>query len=252
MECFDEFSKEYDLMINWPERISREKSFYRTIFKRLNVSRVLDAGCGTGKHAIEFSKWGLEVVGCDISPKMIERAKLNAQAESAIIQFETAAFQELTKRLNGTFDAIICVGNNLAQVTGEADLRLALQEMHKILSLKGVCIIQLLNYEKILKNQKHFMPLKASTQKGKEFLFFRFLDLHEKLITLYVVTFIRNKGEWTYSVRSTKLQPWRKNQLLTFLFEAGFTKIELYGTYTFEEYEPNRSTDLIIIAYKDL
>ncbi|MFX0195572.1 MAG: class I SAM-dependent methyltransferase [Candidatus Hodarchaeota archaeon] len=249
MECFDEFSEEYDLMIDWPERIKREESFFRAIFKRLHVSRVLDAGCGTGKHAIEFSKWGLEVVGCDISPKMIERAKLNAQVVRAFIQFEVAAFQELTKKLSGTFDAIICIGNNLAQVTDKVDLRLTLQEMQKILSLGGACIIQLQNYEKILKKQKRFMPLKVATQEGKEFLFFRILDLHEEPITFFIVTFIKKKGEWIYSVRSTKLQPWRKNQLQTFLFEAGFKKLEFYGAFTFEKYETNRSTDLIIIAY---
>ncbi|MFX0200677.1 MAG: class I SAM-dependent DNA methyltransferase [Candidatus Hodarchaeota archaeon] len=249
MECFDEFSEEYDLMINWPERIKREEQFFRTIFKRLHLSRILDAGCGTGKHAIEFSKWGIDVVGCDISPKMIERAKLNAQAEHASIQFEVAAFHELTKKLSGPFDAIICLGNNLAQVTKEADLRLTLQEMHKILSLGGVCIIQIQNYEKILKNQQRFMPLKVATQEGKEFLFFRLLDLHEDPITLFIVTFIKENGEWTYLVKSTRLKPWRKNQLQTFLFEVGFKKLEFYGTYTFEKYDENKSTDLIIIAY---
>lgn len=249
MECFDEFSEEYDLMIDWPERIKREEQFFRTIFKRLHVSRVLDAGCGTGKHAIEFSKWGLDVVGCDISPQMIERAKLNAQAELASTQFEVAAFQELTKTLSGTFDAIICIGNNLAQVTKVADLRLALQEMHNILSLGGVCIIQIQNYEKILKKQKHFMPLKFATHEGKEFLFLRIFDLHEDPITLFILTFVKEKGEWTYLVRSTRLYPWKKNQLQTFLFEAGFKKLEFYGAYTFEKYEANTSADLIIISY---
>lgn len=249
MECFDEFSEEYDLMIDWPERIKREAQFFRTIFKQMDVSRVLDAGCGTGKHAIEFSKWGIEVVGCDISPQMIERAKLNAQAERASIQFKVAAFQELTKKLSGTFDAIICLGNNLTQVTKEADLRLALQEMYKILPLGGVCIIQIQNYEKILKNHKHFMPLKVTKHKGKEFLFFRILDLHDVPITFFIVTFVKEKGAWTYSVRSTRLYPWRKNQLQTFLFEAGFKKLEFYGTYNFDKYEANTSNDLIIIAF---
>lgn len=41
--------------------------------------KVLDIGCGPGKHSIEFAKQTKSVTGVDISPKMLEFARENAQ-----------------------------------------------------------------------------------------------------------------------------------------------------------------------------
>ena len=40
--------------------------------------RVLDAGCGTGRVAIELARRGVEVVGVDLDPAMLERARAKA------------------------------------------------------------------------------------------------------------------------------------------------------------------------------
>jgi SAM-dependent methyltransferase len=44
--------------------------------------RVLDAGCGTGEHALYFAAQGLDVVGVDVVPAAIERAAAKAAARS--------------------------------------------------------------------------------------------------------------------------------------------------------------------------
>lgn len=41
-------------------------------------SRVLDAGCGTGRVAIELARRGIETVGVDLDPGMLEAARTNA------------------------------------------------------------------------------------------------------------------------------------------------------------------------------
>ena len=40
-------------------------------------SRILDVGCGTGHHVASIGSKGLDVIGIDISPSMIEKAKEN-------------------------------------------------------------------------------------------------------------------------------------------------------------------------------
>jgi len=40
-------------------------------------SKILDVGCGTGHHVASLASKGLDVLGIDISPSMIDKAKLN-------------------------------------------------------------------------------------------------------------------------------------------------------------------------------
>ena len=44
--------------------------------------RVLDAGCGTGEHALFFAAAGYSVVGVDVAPEAIERAMAKSAARS--------------------------------------------------------------------------------------------------------------------------------------------------------------------------
>ena len=56
-----------------------------------NHSEILDIGCGPGRYSLEFAKRSKQVVGIDISSKMIQYAKENAQAE----QVKNASFEVL-------------------------------------------------------------------------------------------------------------------------------------------------------------
>ena len=251
MECFDEFSDKYELMITWPQRIKREQAFFEPIFEKFHVSSILDAGCGTGMHAIEFSKWGKIVVGCDISSKMIERARVNAKNENVLVQFEVAAFHEMRTALQGTFDAVVCIGNNLPLVLDETELRLSLQNMYQLLSTGGICIIQLQNYERILTKNHRFLPLKSAIRGDNEFLFFRMLDLHSDPLVFHIISFEKDPHEsWTYTIQSTNLSPWRKPELESYLKEIGFQNLDFYGSYALEAYEAIKSPDLVIIGQK--
>ena len=44
--------------------------------------RVLDVGCGPGRHALEFARRGIRCVGVDISERFVEVAGAQAEAES--------------------------------------------------------------------------------------------------------------------------------------------------------------------------
>jgi len=40
-----------------------------------STSKILDIGCGTGNQVVNFSQKGYNIIGIDISPSMIEKAK---------------------------------------------------------------------------------------------------------------------------------------------------------------------------------
>jgi SAM-dependent methyltransferase len=71
--------------------------------------RVLDAGCGPGRHALALARRGVEVVGVDLSPDFIELARAAAvtQGLAEEVRFEVADVRALS--YDGEFDAVICL-----------------------------------------------------------------------------------------------------------------------------------------------
>ncbi|MCU1467710.1 MAG: Methyltransferase domain [Actinomycetia bacterium] len=67
--------------------------------------RVLDAGCGPGRHALALARRGIEVVGVDASPDFIALAR--GEAASLPVEFVEADVRELS--YTDEFDAVICV-----------------------------------------------------------------------------------------------------------------------------------------------
>jgi SAM-dependent methyltransferase len=71
----------------------------------LGPKSVLDAGCGTGRVAIELARRGVEVIGVDIDPRLLSRASSKAP------QLEWHLGDLATIDLNRQFDVIVMAGN---------------------------------------------------------------------------------------------------------------------------------------------
>ncbi|MCU1351884.1 MAG: Methyltransferase type 11 [Acidimicrobiales bacterium] len=68
---------------------------------------VLDAGCGTGRVAIELARRGLAVVGVDVDPAMLGSARANRP------DLEWHEADLVSVDLGRTFDAVVMAGNVL-------------------------------------------------------------------------------------------------------------------------------------------
>ena len=66
---------------------------------------VLDAGCGTGRVAIELAARGLDVVGSDIDAQMLAQAHVKAP-ELAWVESDLGSLN-----LGRTFDVVVMAGN---------------------------------------------------------------------------------------------------------------------------------------------
>jgi len=73
--------------------------------------RILDAGCGTGNYSIELGRRGYDVVGMDLSPAMLERARLK-QKEAGLgsVEFRECDIEEgLAFYHDGSFDCVVSI-----------------------------------------------------------------------------------------------------------------------------------------------
>jgi 2-polyprenyl-3-methyl-5-hydroxy-6-metoxy-1,4-benzoquinol methylase len=72
--------------------------------------RILDVGCGTGRHAIELSKRGYHVTGIDLSESQLERARKKASAQHLTIDFQQHDARKLPFREEFDVALMLCEG----------------------------------------------------------------------------------------------------------------------------------------------
>ncbi|HET9731842.1 MAG TPA: class I SAM-dependent methyltransferase [Acidimicrobiales bacterium] len=71
----------------------------------LGPRTVLDAGCGTGRVAVELARRGVDVLGVDVDPAMI------AKARSLAPDLRWLVADLARMRLSMTFDVVLLAGN---------------------------------------------------------------------------------------------------------------------------------------------
>ena len=70
------------VMFSMPQERTRQE--VQTILKETKLSKgskILDLGCGVGRHSIEFAKQGMSVVGLDFSKDYVAEAKKKVKKE---------------------------------------------------------------------------------------------------------------------------------------------------------------------------
>jgi len=98
------YDQRWDAMAARGDSIHGEADFVERLIGERKV-RLLDAGCGTGRLAIEMVKRGHHAIGADLDPDMIERASTKAPH----IDWHVADLSEMS--LDSKFDVIVMAGN---------------------------------------------------------------------------------------------------------------------------------------------
>lgn len=83
---------------NWPEHHREAMKYVR--------GRVLDVGCGAGRHALHLQRSGLQVTGIDISPLAVRVCRMRGLEDARVL-----SIGQLSRR-TGVFDTVILLANN--------------------------------------------------------------------------------------------------------------------------------------------
>lgn len=97
----DEYQRRFDDLAAQGQDVHGEATFVM----RFGPGTVLDAGCGTGRVAIELARRGLDVVGVDRDASMIATAR-RAAPEISWIEGDVAELD-----LGRVFDVVVMAGN---------------------------------------------------------------------------------------------------------------------------------------------
>ncbi|MCX6723403.1 MAG: class I SAM-dependent methyltransferase [Candidatus Staskawiczbacteria bacterium] len=108
-------------------------------FKKHKVKKILDLGCGTGRHSVYLAKKGFEVYGIDIAEEGIRQAKQWLKSEKLKANLKIGSIYERLPYENDFFDAIISTYTIHHQRIEK--IRKAIQEIERILKPGGFIFI---------------------------------------------------------------------------------------------------------------
>jgi glycine/sarcosine N-methyltransferase len=253
---YDSFSANYDRFVNWTSRLGLELPFIQQQLQLVSSAQngdvsVLDVACGTGMHAIALAKLGFKAAGADLSAGMIQKARLNAQAEGIGVRFEAVGFGGLAAVFGKhAFDAVLCLGNSLPHLLERSDLAAALVDFAACLKSGGLLLIQNRNFDAVLSRQERWMEPQSHREGEKEWIFQRFYDFRpDGLLSFNILTLQReDQAAWTQSVVESLLYPLRQVELSQALAAADFRDITLYGNLAGAPFDSQSSGNLVVSA----
>ncbi len=248
MKFYDKLAEIYDYFIDWPERIKKEDAFFQHIFRERMGMSILDVGCGTGGHSLHWGDVGYNVIGIDSSSEMIQYAQRMAEEREIDTEFQCMKMTDFSNKLQVQFDTIVCVGNTLAHLIEKETMLRFFQECISSMKITSAAVFHILNYDLILENKRRDFPVKSYKEGDHEYVFMRFYDYLSTHLEFNMIYAIKDEKGWHSKSMQMMHRPWRKEELLELMKEAGFTHIMCYGGYDFSEFNPNKSTDLVFVC----
>jgi len=101
-----------------------------------NVNKIINFGCGTGKHDIELAKTGYQCTGIDMSSLMIDIARKNVERENLNIDFSVADIRSFEPQEQ--YDAVISLFHVMSYQNKNQDIVSAFWSARKALRRGGL------------------------------------------------------------------------------------------------------------------
>lgn len=199
-----------------------------------NDAKVLDLGCGKGRHSLELKKHYGSVLGIDLSINSINEAKKH---ETKGLKFQIGDMRFFNSNLN--FDAVFNLFTSFGYFNDIKDNLKVLSSCKDALTKNGFLILDYLNAEKI-KLKKQNNEIKVVDQ--IEFHIERKIE-NEKI--LKKIEFKHDNKSYNFE---EKVQLFTLKDFINIFEKSGFLLEKAFGSYKLEPFEKENSDRLILIA----
>jgi len=235
-EWFD--SKYYHIL--YKNRDEKEAESFLKNLSKLEFfkknAKIIDIACGKGRHSLFLSELGYDVTGVDLSKNSIKHAK---QFEKENLKFDVADMRETYK--NNSFDVSLNLFTSFGYFNNKEDDFLAIKAMSGNLKNDGVLIIDFLNSKKVIDS--------LVKQETKEIDGVQF-NITRKFEDNFIIKNIEVNNDEENIFFQEKVKALTKESFSELLIFAGLQIINTFGNYKLDEFNPETSDRLIIIAKK--
>jgi len=187
-----------------------------------------------------LAKEGYRTTGLNLSTRMMKHAQGKLQELpklERLVQFKVIRqYQQYFDSVDASFDAVMFLGNALSH-EGRSYTEV-LQRAVTYLSPKGVIIVQLANFHKILNVTNRFQDfniVRSKISPNHEYAYIEFYDPprnnNKDLLTLGTAILIYNGKRWSQShINSTPVVHITEQIVRKILEKNGFRNIQVYGS----------------------
>ena len=184
--------------------------------------RILEVACGTGRLMAILEEKGYEVTGLDLSREMLDIARTRCAGK--------LLRQDMREtRVEGTFDALLCLGRSFGYMLTDDDACRALEGFNRALRDGGILILD--SFDAEITRRYQFGILRESVYEFEDMKITRrskSSDYNEIDITWFVEwEYIIENGERRVVRDQTRLRSYDKSHLLEILLDKGFEIIHL-------------------------
>lgn len=237
---FDDYYLRWVLEEIPSERTKKQVEFLLPFLPKPDEGPLLDAGCGIGRHSIALALKGYRVIGADIVPQFITKAREEAQKNSVSCEFRLQDLRFLDDL--EVFSAALFFWSSFGYFEDQEN-RDILFRIHRALKPGGIIFLDQENRDYIL---KHFQ---WETWKDKKNCVIlernRFDPTSDLLITRKVYL---SGGDRKEAERRLKLYPF--TTISRFLADSGFKVEKTFGGYDGEPFNLE-SPRMMILARKE-
>jgi 2-polyprenyl-3-methyl-5-hydroxy-6-metoxy-1,4-benzoquinol methylase len=206
-------------------------------------SNILDIACGTGGYTLALAKSGHDITAIDLDEKMIEG--LNGKLKSQDLNVKALQMNMMDiDKLGLKFDMAYCIGNSLVHLESIDHTAGFLKKAKSILKGNGRLILQIINYDRILKFGISSLPAIINEEAG---IAFERLYKYDKVQNKIFFKTILKTDKDVYE-NEIPLLPITSEELAASLSAAGFLDISMYGDFKKSPYDKDGSYALVVVA----
>lgn len=197
--------------------------------------RVLDLCCGIGRHSLLLAEQGYQVVGVDLSPILISRARELAKSRGIEDRVEFLLgdmrnIKEVLKDRSGSFNAAINMNTSLGYY-GEKEDEEVLRQLWDLSAPEGVLVIDIGNRDWII---RHFLARDVrETAEGLIKVITRSLDLESsRMENLY--EYYERRGEELRRSAVVRIdhRVYSLHELVRLVEKGGWEYLRSFGGFT--------------------
>ena len=228
--------------------IEREVEFIIKVTKMEEKGnlRVLDIGCGWGKHAIEIKKKlgeKIDITGIELNKKFIDIAKHESKKQNINIRWLQGDMREVLPTLQD-FDVVYMIGGTFGYFSDRENIDV-LKNNFRLLKKEGVFLFDTTNRDKLCKVFTETYWTKVITPDGDIMVLYNDYFTSKEGMLYSERTFIVN-GKM--KVKNLRIRVYNFTELKKILDDIGFRFQNVWGWYDFSPFEFNSNKMIFLVS----